>query len=184
MWHRTNGTRHHRSLSDRGVEWMIGWAVVNSRLLRRRQHIYRAYRQLGYQVNTPGDAAGLPSTAVAHALAASDRYWRRWLAAEVALSLALGPAVGVLALGGMLWVLAAWLTESAWAMGMDVSDAAVTHRLAQVLIRQLAALWTSPPSQPGRVWRRYLIVGWGQEWRWGRPVIRESRRQLSGRSGL
>lgn len=150
----------------------VALVIREPRLVQRRQNIYRHYRRQGFCVQQPGDVFTVPEPVVRQSVDRIRRHWRRYLAAETSVALALGP-IGMLPTTlPLLYILAAWLTESLWARGLDVTAAPSADHIANELGQQLAFVWRGQTN--GFHGLRLLAVGWGLEWVWADRVIDNS----------
>lgn len=155
---------------------VIKHAVI---LAKRRQDRFRELGRHPFPVLTPsGTTANLP---LAQALARVRRHWRRWLAFEVIVGLALGPFASTIAPLPLLYIVSAWLTEAALASGIDHTMPLGADDIALVLSPQLAQVWHGRTPKSGRGYR-LLAVGFGLEWAWADWVVQQSLRTLLGQS--
>lgn len=154
---------------------MVTVVLRDRRLRRRRRNLYRSYCGQGFMVTVPGDVLALPESVIRRSMMRVRRHWRRWLAAEAGFALVLGPVATLPASVSLLFIVSAWLVESAWVQGIDLTQGYGRDQVASVLIRELAAIWRGQGRPLGSGYR-LMAVGWGLEWVWADQVVSECLR--------
>ena len=160
-------------LGQRAVSWIVD--------RHNADRVLAWYRDQGYDVVKPHDVDRIPDLLVEERASRLREYWRRWLLAESAAAVIIGPAGLVVGGPFLSLILLAWSIEMGWAYGHDMGDLGRIDHVRWLIHRRLMrALGIPTGRRPGvNGWRRLagtvMFWGFGPELKAADTVMAEVR---------